>query len=157
MWGSYGSYSSMSSISAPIDIRPTSTRCFDSVESHYAHRSSFSSSEEDRPTSFLSDDDLFPCDTFEDDARSIASSSSGVWSAGCSPRDDGELLRAMEREREAKLQRDLEMKLQAKKLNAEKERRQAQQLMRQQAMLASRKRKSSSNKSPKPKLVAISE
>jgi hypothetical protein len=145
-------------MSAPIDIRPSGARSYDSVESHFAHRSSSFSSctDEDRPTSFLSDDDLFPCD-FEDDSRSIASSSSGVWSAGCSPRDDADLLRAMEREREVALQRDLEMRLQAKKLNAEKERRQAQQAMRQQAMIASRKRKSSANKTSKPKLVAISE
>ena len=162
MWGSYGSYSSLSSGSAPISIQPSSSRCFvDTVESHYANRtSSFSSaSDDERPTSFLSDDDLFPCDVaLDEDHHTITSASSTsalqFWSPAAPAAGSGsspihhdsthtDFYRALELEAEAKRQRELS-DLMFRKQHADEKRRRVQALLRQRAM---RKRTPSSKKS----------
>lgn len=79
---SYNSYSSYSSMSSPMDIAPTpfSSRGPDAscAFPSWPRRSSLSESDasEERATSYLSDEDLFPTDVFEDDARSVSSNGS---------------------------------------------------------------------------------
>ncbi|KOS21834.1 hypothetical protein ESCO_002151 [Escovopsis weberi] len=78
MYGSYGSYSSMSAMSSPIDISRSNLGAHDAACAFpsWPRRSSLSESEhEERATSYLSDDDLFLSDPFDDDVRSISSSS----------------------------------------------------------------------------------
>lgn len=86
MYGSYGSYSGMP---APMDISPRSSYSSRPQDAPFAfpswpRRSSLSSPnsdfEEQRATSYISDEDLFFADTFESDfdARSVSSSSSNT-------------------------------------------------------------------------------
>ncbi|UPL00538.1 hypothetical protein LCI18_011472 [Fusarium solani-melongenae] len=146
MFGSYGSYSSMCSSSAPMDI--TSRSSFTSHDSACAfpswpRRESLSESDrEERPTSYLSDDDLFLPDPFDDDARSV--SSAGSSSASPNVISDFELLQA-ERERQAAMQREF-----IRVVAMEKERRRA-------AAARKQRRSSSNKKSPKTKLTSIQE
>ncbi|SCO54242.1 uncharacterized protein FFNC_15416 [Fusarium fujikuroi] len=97
------------------------------------------SGREERPTSYLSDDDLFLFDHFDDDAQSVSSAGSS------SPKviTDFELIEA-ELKRQAALQREC-----LRVVALEKERRRA----------AARKqhRSSSRTKSPKTKLTPINE
>lgn len=149
MFGSYGSYSSMCAASQPIDIASGNlaaqerTCAFPS----WPRRSSLSDSDnEERPTSFLSDDDLFLCDPFEDDARSISSSGTSTPPTVESPQllppvSDAEL---MERERS----RGAMQKEFVRQLICEKERR-------KQAAKSKRRSSSSAKKSPKSKLSAM--
>lgn len=147
MYGSYGSYSSMGASSAPMDIGKGSYLSTPSYDSSCAfpswpRRSSLSESScEYRATSFLSDDDLFPQDVFEDDAQSIASSSSTASPQPGSPQimTEADLLE-MQRERMA-AQREV-MRL----IMSEKERRRQQ---------AKRRGSSGSKKSPKSKLSSM--
>ncbi|ORY55089.1 uncharacterized protein BCR38DRAFT_357264, partial [Pseudomassariella vexata] len=84
MYNSYGSYSSMSELAQPMNITQGT---YLSSPSHGAgscafpswpQRSSLAESARDeRATSYLSDDDLFPQD-LEDDAHSISSASSAT-------------------------------------------------------------------------------
>lgn len=150
MYGSFGSYSSMSSVTftAPMDITSSNMLAHDRscAFPSWPHRDSLSSSDSERPTAYLSDDDLFPSDPFEDDVHSISSSGSGSAAVSISPAAEDELLR-MERERQA-LQREAALRY----IINEKERR-------RQAMLSKRQRvrqgpsaanvASSSKKSPK--------
>ncbi|KHN99189.1 uncharacterized protein MAM_02887 [Metarhizium album ARSEF 1941] len=80
MYGSYGSYSSMSAMSTPLDIPFNHIRNQDSTCAFpsWPRRSSLSESEHEEPraTSYLSDDDLFLSDAFDDEVGSISSSSS---------------------------------------------------------------------------------
>jgi hypothetical protein len=145
MYGSYGSYSSMSAASAPMDITSSNLRAHDAVCAFpsWPRRSSLSESDyEQKATSYLSDDDLFPQDPFEDDARSVSSAGSIASPTSRSPHlTEAELLE-MERERLA-MQRNV-----MQFLLSEKERRR-QQLKRQ------RHANSGSKKSPKSKLSAM--
>lgn len=78
MYGSYGSYSSMSAsqMSAPMDIgntRSTTTCAFPS----WPRSTSLSSDNYyGNASSYLSDEDLFLCDSFDDSASSASSASS---------------------------------------------------------------------------------
>ncbi|KAF4978479.1 hypothetical protein FDECE_18211 [Fusarium decemcellulare] len=147
MFGSYGSYSSMCATSAPMDI--TSRNSFSAHDSACAfpswpRRESLSESDrEERPTSYLSDDDLFLPDPFDnDDARSVSSAGS----SSASPSNmisDFELLQA-ERERQAAMQREY-----IRVVTLEKERR--------RAAARKQRRSSSHKKSPKTKLSSIEE
>lgn len=151
MFGSYGSYSSMCAASAPMDITSRSLSAHDSTCAFpsWPRRSSLSESDrEERPTSYLSDDDLFLSDPFDDDTRSVSSAgsaSSPAHSQGAiSPPHiitDAEILE-MERERLA-MQREF-----VRGIVTEKERRRA---------VARKQRKSSpsSKKSPKNKLSSM--
>ena len=157
MYGSYGSYSSMSQLSAPIDIvsrERSSTQEFNCAFPSWPRRSSLSESDcvgdDHRATSYLSDEDLFPCAVDDDsDCRSISSSGSATASPRAAP-TEAELLE-LQRERDA-YQREV-----VRFLVNERDRR------RQQAQTARRSRRSSSGhqqqqsqtqprKSPKTKL-----
>ncbi|SPJ88734.1 uncharacterized protein FTOL_12628 [Fusarium torulosum] len=150
MFGSYGSYSSMCASSAPMDI--ASRNIYRSQDSACAfpswpRRDSLSESDrEERPTSYLSDDDLFLSDPFDDDAQSVSSAGSSSPGAMASPPNvisDFELLQA-ERERQVALQREC-----IRVVNQEKERR--------RAAARKQRRSSSHKKSPKTKLTSINE
>lgn len=160
MYGSYGSYSSMSATTAPMDITASNLRAHDATCAFpsWPRRSSLSDSDsghETRATSFLSDDDLFLSDPFEDDVRSVSSGSSTSGSASPAamtspPRhvSDTEVLE-MERLR-LEAQRDF-----VRHVISEKERRR-QQLARRQ-LQQHRQRSPSAKKSPsnKSKLSAM--
>ncbi|KAH7320209.1 hypothetical protein B0I35DRAFT_408902 [Stachybotrys elegans] len=158
MYGSYGSYSSMSAMSAPMDITSSNLRAHDAACAFpsWPRRDSLSDSDRGsgRATSFLSDDDLFLSDPFEDDVRSISSSTSS--SAVASPAvyspprmSDAELLAEMERER---LQREY-----VRNIITEKERRRQQQAAAKRQHQQQQQRRSSPKRSPKTKLSAIVE
>lgn len=147
MYGSYGSYSSMSVMSAPLDIPFNNIRNRDSscAFPSWPRRSSLSDSEHEEPraTSYLSDDDLFLSDPFDDDAGSIssASSSSSLTTAVMSsPRIADEEFLRLECERVARQKEFL------RQVKVEKERR-------RQAAL--RSRRSSPKKSPKSKNASL--
>lgn len=143
---SFTSYRSYSSMSSPMDIAPSpfSTRGPDAscAFPSWPRRTSLCEydASEERATSYISDEDLFPQD-FEDDARS--ESSHGSASPFQSPPPAAALTEAnileMQRERAA-YQREV-----IKLLLSEKERR------RQQA----KRRTSSSSKKAKSKLTAM--
>ena len=147
MYGSYGSYSSMSAMSAPMDITPNNIRTHDAscAFPSWPRRSSLSDSDhgETRATSFLSDDDLFLCDPFEDDVRSVSSTSSTsspTAAAISPPRISEEELLRMEYER-VTMQREY-----IRQVKQEKERR-------RQTVL--RARRGSPKKSPKAKPACL--
>lgn len=156
MYGSYGSYSSLGGSSyissAPMDITPTTLRTHDHDAScafpSWPRRSSLSESDrEERPTSYLSDDDLFLSDPFsDDDSQSVSSASSTCASPPTTALTgpavqltEAEVLE-MERERVA-LQRDFVRNL----LCNERERRRQQAATKKQQQ----QRRSSPKKSPK--------
>ncbi|KAI1083704.1 hypothetical protein F5B20DRAFT_576635 [Whalleya microplaca] len=141
MYSPYGSYSSMSSVTQPMDISTNSYLSYNSAYHascafpSWPQRSSLTeSTREERATSYLSDDDLFPCDSSEDDAHSVSSSGS----APTSPFANDEDVLKMQREKMAMQQEAMRFLLN------EKERRR-QQLKR------SRRSSSGSKKSPKSK------
>lgn len=144
---SYNSYSSYRSMSAPMDIAPTpfSSRGPDAscAFPSWPRRSSLCSPDaEERATSYLSDEDLFPTD-YEDDLHSVSSAGSSPLQSPPTTQAIAEAdLLAIERERAA-YQREM-MRL----LANEKERRRQQ---------AKRQRRSSgdSKKGPKTKLSAM--
>jgi hypothetical protein len=106
----------------------------------WPRRQSLSESDyEPRATSFLSDEDLFPADPFEDDARSVSSAGSVASPVSRSPQVTEAELLEMERERHA-MQREF-----VRFLVGEKERR-------RQASKKQRRGSSGSKKSPKTKL-----
>ncbi|KAI5863522.1 hypothetical protein GGS23DRAFT_596696 [Durotheca rogersii] len=83
MYSPYGSYSSLNSVAQPMDIAASSYHTYNSSYHErcafpsWPQRSSLTgSSDEERATSYLSDDDLFPCDGLEDDVHSISSAGS---------------------------------------------------------------------------------
>ncbi|KAI1376020.1 hypothetical protein F4677DRAFT_93254 [Hypoxylon crocopeplum] len=147
----YGSYSSMSSAAQPMEIPTSSYLSYNSAYHascafpSWPQRSSLTeSSHEQRASSYLSDDDLFPCDVSEDDVHSISSAGS---TTPTSPTANEVDLLQMQREQMA-MQREA-----IKFLLSEKERRR-QQLKKQ------RRSSSGSKKSPKSKsahLDAIAE
>lgn len=145
MWGSYGSYSSLSSqlSSAPMDIKSSNLHAHDApcAFPSWPRRSSLDGEDQGRPTSFLSDDDLFLGDPFDDDVSSTPSSS-----AASSPSPQlqltGEQILKMEMERAA-LQRDY-----VRQIVGEKERRRQAKKVQQRKSAPS-----SSKKSPKAKLA----
>ncbi|KND94369.1 hypothetical protein TOPH_01271 [Tolypocladium ophioglossoides CBS 100239] len=148
MYGSYGSYSSMSAMSAPMDITSNNNRTHDAscAFPSWPRRLSLSDSEQEEPraTSFLSDDDLFLSDPFDDDVRSVSSTSSAsspfAAAVESPPRISEEELLRMERERVA-VQREY-----VRQVKQEKERR-------RQTVL--RARRSSPKKSPKTKSACL--
>lgn len=84
MYGSYGSYTLPSSpitsatTSSPLDISPSTLRTDTCAFPSWPRRSALSSPcHEPRASSYLSDDDLFPCGALDDDdATSVSSSGS---------------------------------------------------------------------------------
>ncbi|KAK3683810.1 hypothetical protein B0T22DRAFT_261809 [Podospora appendiculata] len=156
------SYSSYSSMSSPMDIAPSpfSSRGPDAscAFPSWPRRSSFAESDaaEERATSYLSDEDLFPQDVFEDDARSVSSSNGSV-SPLQSPQvpvmTDAEILE-LQRERAA-YQKEVVRYLVSEK---ERRRQQAKRSRRSSSGSASgatSTTSSSSKKSPKSKLSAM--
>jgi hypothetical protein len=139
----------MSSITQPLDIAPSSYLSRDSsYQSSCAYpswpqRSCLSDSpQEQRASSYLSDDDLFFCDALEDDAHSIASSNSNASSPTAEqPFVTEQQLLEMRRE-QMELQREA-----VKAVLREKE-------QRRQAFRRSRSRSQNSKKSPKGKAMA---
>ncbi|PNY29673.1 Uncharacterized protein TCAP_00411 [Tolypocladium capitatum] len=148
MYGSYGSYSSMSAMSAPMDITSNNIRTHNAscAFPSWPRRSSLSDSEHEEPraTSFLSDDDLFLSDPFDDDVRSVSSTSSAssplATAMESPPRISEEELLLMERER-VTMQREY-----IRQVKQEKERR-------RQTVL--RARRSSPKKSPKTQSACL--
>ncbi|KAK3344084.1 hypothetical protein B0T25DRAFT_317317 [Lasiosphaeria hispida] len=152
---SYNSYSSYSTISSPMDIAPTpfSSRGPDAscAFPSWPRRSSLSESDasEERATSYLSDEDLFPTDVFEDDARSVSSHGSSSPMQSPTQMTEADLLE-MQRER-ALYQREM-----MRVLMSEKERRR-QQTKRQRRSTSSTggSTSASAKKGPKSKLSAM--
>lgn len=133
MYGSYGSYSSSSmysssssSTSSPMDISPSTMRADNSscAFPSWPRRSALasgSSCDEHRATSYLSDEDLFPTDSFEeDDARSVSSAGSSF----ASPVPTTQVLSGSARA-EIERQRQAMQKEYVKMLISEKEKRKA--------------------------------
>lgn len=154
MYGSYGSYSSMGAISitAPMDITSNNMLAHDRscAFPSWPRRDSLTSSESDRPTSYLSDEDLFLPDTFEDDSHSISGTSSNA-SPPQMAADEFLELEQLERQREA-MQREAALRY----IMNEKERRRQQAARRQRAMGQSRSSSSSSSKKgSKSKLASM--
>lgn len=107
MFGSFGSsYSSVSSgCSQPINISTGTKSDYSCAYPSWPTGPSLARSpDETRATSFLSDDDLFPCDSFEDDAHSV-SSSLGSNSAD-SPFVPEEEMMQMRRQQQMAMQRE---------------------------------------------------
>ncbi|KAI1656609.1 hypothetical protein F4813DRAFT_363804 [Daldinia decipiens] len=154
MYSPYGSYSSMSEVTQPMEIPTTSYLSHNGAYSascafpSWPRRSSLTdSAHEQRATSYLSDDDLFPCD-LEDDAHSISSSGS---TTPTSPAIANEVdLLQMQREQMA-MQREA-----IKFLLNEKERRK-QQLKRQRRSSGGSSKKSSPKSTKSAHLDAIAE
>ncbi|KAF4966762.1 hypothetical protein FZEAL_10618 [Fusarium zealandicum] len=150
MFGSYGSYSSMCATSAPMDISSRSsltTRDSACAFPSWPRRESLSESDrEERPTSYLSDDDLFLPDPFDDDTRSVSSAGSSSPGNMASPpnRLSAFELQQAERERQSAMQREF-----IRVVALEKERR--------RAAARKQRRSSSHKKSPKTKLTSIDE
>lgn len=155
MYSSYGSYSGMS---APLDINPSTL----SVRAQHANcafpswprRSSLSESEnEERPTSYLSDEDLFPSDPFEDDAHSVSSAGSASPQFLQSPPQQVTEAELLDRQREhAAHQREVMRFLMGEK---ERRRQAAKKQRRSSSSSSSGSSSSSAKKSPKSKLSAM--
>jgi hypothetical protein len=144
MYSPYGSYSSMGSNAQPLDIAPNSYFSRDAgyhascAFPSWPQRSSLmDSAREERATSYLSDDDLFPCDPVGDDAHSISSGSS---TASASPYVSEEELLELQR-RQMAMQREA-----VKQILNEKERRRQQFKRSRKAGASSSSKKSSKAK-----------
>ncbi|KAL2257166.1 hypothetical protein VTK26DRAFT_570 [Humicola hyalothermophila] len=144
---SFSPYSSSTTMSAPMDITPSpfSTQAPDATCAFpsWPRRSSLCEydASEERATSYLSDEDLFPQDLSEDEARSDASHSSG--SPSQSPPEPAVThadMLEMQRQRAA-YQREV-----IRLLLAEEQQRRRQ---------AAKRRSTSSKKSRKTKLAAM--
>jgi hypothetical protein len=128
MYGSYGSYSSMytaNSRASPMDISPSTMRADNSscAFPSWPRRSALSdaSCDEHRATSYLSDEDLFPTEPFEeDDARSVSSAGSSF----ASPVPAAQVLSGSARA-EIERQRQAMQREYVKMLISEKEKRRA--------------------------------
>lgn len=149
MFGSYGSYSSMCAASQPMDISSRSLSSHDAscAFPSWPRRDSLSESDrEERPSSYLSDDDLFLSDPFDDDTRSVSSSgSAGSPGIISPPRITEAELFEMEQQRIA-MQREY-----VRCVISEKERRRSQAARKQRKLGGS----GSSKKSPKSKMTAM--
>ncbi|KAI0124453.1 hypothetical protein F4776DRAFT_201961 [Hypoxylon sp. NC0597] len=155
MYSPYGSYSSMSSAAQPMEI-PTSSYLSHNYNTAYTascafpswpQRSSLTDSHEQRATSYLSDDDLFPFDD-SDDAHSVSSAGSTTPTSPVAAVNEADLLQ-MQREQMA-MQREA-----IKFLLSEKERRRQQ--MKKQRRSSSSGSKKSSPKTKAAHLDAIAE
>ncbi|KAI1339918.1 hypothetical protein F5Y15DRAFT_58720 [Xylariaceae sp. FL0016] len=163
MYSPYGSYSSMSSATQPLDIGSGSFLTRDSsyhascAYPSWPQRSCLSDSvfREERATSYLSDDDLFPRDPLvDDDARSVSSAGSSSTVASASPPalTSQEELLALEAHQAAMQREALRFIVNEK----ERRRQQAKRQRRSSGGAAS----SSSKKSPKaksPNMTSIAE
>lgn len=139
MYGSYGSYSSMSSLSQPLDIGRGSY--LSSPASYHQSTCAYPSwPRQERPSSYLSDDDLLD---FEEDSRSYSPSSNSSNASGSPFATEEELLH-MQREQQAALQREALLFV-----IQEKERR------KQAAKRTRRSSSGSAKKSPKSKTSAM--
>jgi hypothetical protein len=131
---------------APVDIKSRNLHSHDAscAFPSWPRRSSLDGEDQGRPTSFLSDDDLFLGDPFDDDVSSIPSSSaaSSPSPSQREPQLTGEQLLQMEMERAA-LQRQYVQQI----IGEKERRRQAKKAA------AQRKHASTSKKSPKTKLA----
>lgn len=153
-FGSFGSYSSLSStLSAPMSISSGNLRQHDATCAFpsWPRRSSLDSDDSERPTSFLSDDDLMG-DPFEDDAHSI---SSAAGSAASSPHQQPTMVQqpteeelfAMQRQRVA-MERDL-----VRHIISEKERKRQARKAAAAAAALNHRRSSPKKGSPRSKLT----
>ncbi|KAI1129835.1 hypothetical protein F5Y10DRAFT_143241 [Nemania abortiva] len=153
MYSPYGSYSSMGSNTQPLDIAPSSYLSRDAAYHascafpSWPQRSSLmDSAREERATSYLSDDDLFPIDPISDDNHSISSGSS---TASASPFVSEEELFEIQRQKMA-MQREA-----IKHLLYEKERRRQQYKRAKKG--GSSSKKSSSPKAKQDQMTPITE
>ncbi|KAI1388940.1 uncharacterized protein F4822DRAFT_262704 [Hypoxylon trugodes] len=160
MYSPYGSYSSMSSPAQPMEI-PTNSYLFSSRDysascafPSWPQRSSLTNEEQEQPyqraSSYLSDDDLFPCDGFEDDAHSVSSAGSTTPTSPTAVAEDAAEMLRIQREQQMAVQREA-----VKFLLNEKERRR-QQLKRQRRGSGGSSKKSTP-KSKQAHLDAIAE
>ncbi|KAI1322709.1 hypothetical protein F5Y16DRAFT_29943 [Xylariaceae sp. FL0255] len=150
MYSPYGSYSSMSSNAQPLDIAPGSYLSREST--YYQSSCAFPSwpqrsslmdeTREERATSYLSDDDLFPCGAVEDDMHSI---SSGGSTAATSPFVSEEELMELQQQKLA-IQREA-----IKYVLCEKERRREQMRRSRRSSGSNGKTSSSSSRKSSPK------
>ncbi|KAI3323919.1 hypothetical protein HD806DRAFT_78033 [Xylariaceae sp. AK1471] len=154
MYSPYGSYSSMSSHTQPLDITPSSYLSRDAgyhascAFPSWPQRSSLmDSAREERATSYLSDDDLFPVDPLTDDAHSISSGSS---TASASPFVTEEELMELQRQKMAMQRKAIEYIL------SEKERRR-QQHKRQRRSSGGSSSKKNSEKAKHDQMAPITE
>lgn len=144
MYGSYGSYSSMCA-TRPMDIASNNFHNQDDACAFpsWPRRSSLNSEDAQRPTSFLSDDDLFLCDNPIDDDCSVSSSTS---SASTSPRQQLTQAELMEMDRERMA---LQRALVRQNLMEQERRKQARRTARKQGeKKSSPKSKRSTNMAP---------
>ncbi|KAI1846563.1 hypothetical protein JX265_010682 [Neoarthrinium moseri] len=100
MYSSFGSYSSMSSVTQPLDITPSSY--LSSSSAYHANCAFPSWPQQERATSYLSDDDLLD---LEEDNHSHNYSSASSNASGSPFVTEQELLE-LQREQQAALQRE---------------------------------------------------
>jgi hypothetical protein len=145
----------MSSNSQPLDIEPSSYFSRDAgyhascAFPSWPQRSSLmNSAREERATSYLSDDDLFPVDSLSDDVHSISSGSS---TASASPFVTEEELLEIQRQKMAMQRKAIEYVLN------EKERRRQQHRRQRKSSSGSSSKKSSSEKAKQDQMAPITE
>ncbi|KAI1156568.1 hypothetical protein F4825DRAFT_262398 [Nemania diffusa] len=155
MYSPYGSYSSMGSNSQPLNITPSSYFSRDAAYHascafpSWPQRSSLmDSARDERATSYLSDDDLFPIDPINDDNHSISSGSS---TASTSPFVSEEELLEIQRQKMA-MQREA-----IKHLLHEKERRRQEYKRAKKGNSSNSKKSSSSRKAKQEQMTPITE
>ncbi|KAI8634440.1 hypothetical protein F5Y19DRAFT_211348 [Xylariaceae sp. FL1651] len=154
MYSPYGSYSSMSSNTQPLDITPSSYLSRDAAYHascafpSWPQRSSLMDpARDERATSYLSDDDLFPCH-IEDDVHSVSSAGS---TTSTTPFMSEEELLEMQRQKMA-VQREA-----IKYLLNEKERRRQQVKRQRRSSGGGSSKKSSSPKAKQDQMAPITE
>lgn len=154
MYSPYGSYSSMSSTLQSHDQQQNSsqnniyTSC---AFPSWPQGSSLSySAREQRATSYLSDEDLFPVETLTDDAHSISSASS---TASASPYVTEEELLELQRQKMAMQRKAIEYVLNEK----ERRRQQQKRQRRSSGGSTSSSKKSSSEKVKQDQMAPIKE
>lgn len=103
MFGSYGSYSSMSSSSQPLDIAPTS---YLSRSNSFTPSCAYPSWPQERASSYLSDDDLFLCDSVTEENNSTTEFSPATSPQVTSPFVTEEQLHLMRRQQQAAMQQE---------------------------------------------------
>lgn len=103
MFGSYGSYSSMSSNAQPLDIAPTS---YLARSTSFQPSCAFPSWPQERASSYLSDDDLFPCESITEDSRSTTEFSPATSPQVTSPFVTEEQMLLLRRQQQAAMQQE---------------------------------------------------
>ncbi|KAH7040167.1 uncharacterized protein B0I36DRAFT_343955 [Microdochium trichocladiopsis] len=103
MFGSYGSYSSMSSSSQALDIAPTS---YLSRTNSFTPSCAFPSWPQERASSYLSDDDLFPCESVIEETSSTTEFSPATSPQETSPFVTEEQMLLLRRQQQAVMQQE---------------------------------------------------